>query len=177
MGRSSRSRKQSDRRAAKAKGRGDSLERHCGHWSVSLRFVDACQGLFGWPDDRVTEQYVLGFLLPLTRKKIEIASDGVPDPKHRSTAIRALEQAAQDRIVSLKLREQQVLNNDDLFRFELSDRERLWGFFQGQVFYALWYDAHHAVCSPRPTIEATDFTQPQDDLKEAEAALRKRNKR
>jgi len=34
---------------------------------------------------------------------------------------------------------------EELFRFRLAGRKRLWGYINGPVFYVLWWDAAHAV--------------------------------
>ncbi|MBO3743617.1 hypothetical protein [Actinoplanes flavus] len=49
---------------------------------------------------------------------------------------------AQERIAQLRLDE---VFGDEIFRFRVANRRRLWGFIAAGVFYILWWDAEHLV--------------------------------
>lgn len=40
---------------------------------------------------------------------------------------------------------QDVFGDDDIFRFRLSGKKRLWGFRRGRVFHAVFWDPSHKV--------------------------------
>jgi hypothetical protein len=62
--------------------------------------------------------------------------------KHHDMEIRLLCKAAQDQITKLHLDE---VFGDQIFRFRLGNKRRLWGFIAAGVFYVLWWDATHEV--------------------------------
>lgn len=49
--------------------------------------------------------------------------------------------AAQKRLISLRLDDV-----DELWRFGMNSRKRLWGVRFNAIFYVLWWDPEHAVC-------------------------------
>lgn len=49
--------------------------------------------------------------------------------------------SAQERLLHLKMEDY-----DQLFSLRLSGKERVWGIKEGQIFFILWWDPHHAIC-------------------------------
>jgi hypothetical protein len=62
--------------------------------------------------------------------------------KHHYQGIDTLCREAQARIAQLHLDER---FGDEIFRFRVGNRKRLWGFITNGVFYILWWDADHLV--------------------------------
>lgn len=60
-------------------------------------------------------------------------------PKHHYQGVETLVVQAQDRIVAAGLEE--IV--DDVFRFRLASKKRLWGFVRDGVFHVLWWDREH----------------------------------
>jgi hypothetical protein len=56
--------------------------------------------------------------------------------------------AAQKRLAERRLDE--VMEEQELFRFRVSATVRLWGFIKGSVFHVLWWDANHKVYPTGP---------------------------
>lgn len=63
-----------------------------------------------------------------------------PSTQH-PVAIAKLIKPARTRLQELKLDDL-----DELFRFRLTGRERLWGVRLDNVFYSLWWDPKHEIC-------------------------------
>jgi hypothetical protein len=64
--------------------------------------------------------------------------------KHKSIPVDSLCSEAQAR-----LRDLQLDDSDELFRFRLGNMERLWGVLtpdNPRVFYPIWWDPDHKVC-------------------------------
>lgn len=66
--------------------------------------------------------------------------------KHHHQEMGSLCKEAQDRLAHLK----HDTRFEDVFRFRLGSRKRLWGFLLGGVFYVLWWDAEHNVYPTEP---------------------------
>jgi hypothetical protein len=62
--------------------------------------------------------------------------------KHHFQGIDTLCPEAQTRITQLRLDE---IFGDEIFRFRVGNRKRLWGFVAAGVFYLLWWDSEHLV--------------------------------
>jgi len=60
--------------------------------------------------------------------------------KHHSMPVEQLCSEAQRRLQQLQLDD-----FDELFRFRLSNKGRLWGIIEGHVFYPVWWDPEHKV--------------------------------
>lgn len=67
--------------------------------------------------------------------------------KHHSQSVGALGTDARERVRQLRLNE---TFDDDVFRFRLTGRKRLWGYRTGSVFHVLWWDPDHKVCPTEP---------------------------
>ena len=67
---------------------------------------------------------------------------------HKSIPVESLIPEAQARLRNLQLDD-----HDELFRFRLGNMERLWGVFVGghHIFYALWWDPDHKICPSQDT--------------------------
>jgi len=56
---------------------------------------------------------------------------------------------SQDKLILEARKRLQHIRLDDieeLWRFEITGRRRIWGIRHGSWFYALWWDAEHVVC-------------------------------
>jgi hypothetical protein len=62
--------------------------------------------------------------------------------KHKYIPVNNLCPIARERIIALKLDD-----FDELFRFRLGNLERLWGVVRDGVFYPIWWDPEHRVCT------------------------------
>lgn len=139
--------RQQDKRDTKRAESVSRLVSYQGPWSISLRYVDrdSAHG-YPWPEDSSDiETSLLGRLAPLTQYDIE----NVPDFdgfEHRSQHVDGLEDHAQARIITLELQKRQLVDTD-LYRFALGPSARLWGFLEEHVFYPMWWDPEHRVCS------------------------------
>ncbi|MDX6587263.1 MAG: hypothetical protein QOI31_1736 [Solirubrobacterales bacterium] len=67
--------------------------------------------------------------------------------KHHSQEISTLETAAQNDISKRKL---DTRFGETMFRFRVAGGKRLWGFRNGRVFHAIWWDPDHAVYPTDP---------------------------
>jgi hypothetical protein len=63
-------------------------------------------------------------------------------PKHHEHPISRLGPEATARLANLKLDE---VVGEDLFRFRLTGKQRLWGFITDGTFHVLWWDPEHEV--------------------------------
>lgn len=61
--------------------------------------------------------------------------------KHVFYPLSAIVKEAQDRIIDLKLDDY-----DEIFRFRLANKERLYGFVNGATFVTVWFDPTHEIC-------------------------------
>lgn len=66
--------------------------------------------------------------------------------RHHSQPITSLPSACRRRLRELELEDL----DEEIFRFRLGGTERLWGFLQNGVFYALWWDPNHRVYPTDP---------------------------
>lgn len=73
-----------------------------------------------------------------TRAWGEIISD---NNNNASISVKKLVRNARKRLVKLKLDD-----HDELFHFQLSRKERLWGFRKSNDFYIIWWDPDHEIC-------------------------------
>jgi hypothetical protein len=62
--------------------------------------------------------------------------------KHHEHPIEAVCEDAKTRLLAMKLNE---IIGDDLFRFRVSAKQRLWGFVADGTFHILWWDPAHEV--------------------------------
>jgi hypothetical protein len=67
--------------------------------------------------------------------------------KHHSQPVSSLCSEAQDRIGQLRLDE---VFGEEIFRFRIGAKKRLWGFIAAGVFYILWWDGPHKVYPTEP---------------------------
>jgi hypothetical protein len=63
-------------------------------------------------------------------------------PKHHEHPVSRLGPEATARLASLKLDE---VVGEDLFRFRVTGKQRLWGFITDCTFHVLWWDPEHEV--------------------------------
>jgi hypothetical protein len=115
--------------------------------SVSFRFADRVHsGSWTWMSGDESHE-VLDFLCSignLTWSEIKGQMTGGKSgrhKKHHHHEFSSLCKEAQDRLAELKHDER----FEDLFRFRLGGKKRLWGFLLGNVFYVLWWDSEHQV--------------------------------
>lgn len=62
--------------------------------------------------------------------------------RHHYQSLESICRKAQKDAERRKLREK---FGDELFRFRLGKRRRLWGFRQGRIFHVVWWDPEHQV--------------------------------
>jgi hypothetical protein len=67
--------------------------------------------------------------------------------KHHSQPIHSLEHAAQ---ADLRKRRLDETFGDEIFRFRLGGKSRLWGFRNERVFHVIWWDPDHLVYPTEP---------------------------
>ena len=106
---------------------------HLVHWS--FEFFDAHE----WGGCRSDAFFdILGSLRDverLTWRAIETQQG-----QHHASPVARLSKAAQERLTRIKLNDV-----DELFRFRLSGKRRLWGIRRRNVFRVLWWDPDHVV--------------------------------
>ncbi|MDX6649080.1 MAG: hypothetical protein QOJ97_1031 [Solirubrobacteraceae bacterium] len=68
--------------------------------------------------------------------------------KHHSQSIGSLDTAAQ---ADLRKRKLDETFGDEMFRFRLSGKSRLWGFRAKRVFHVIWWDPDHQVYPTEPS--------------------------
>ena len=69
-----------------------------------------------------------------------VGKQEVVKPKHVKYDTCEICTEANNRLIDLKLDD-----NDEIFRFRMSNRERLYGFLFGNVFSTVWYDPTHDI--------------------------------
>ncbi|MBB2944427.1 hypothetical protein FB565_004156 [Actinoplanes lutulentus] len=116
--------------------------------TFSFHYADhGYQGSWSWPVAGEAEE-LLQFLCAVgsstwSEVKAQLFnSKGGSHKKHHYQSIDGLCREAQERIAHLRLDEQ---FGDEIFRFRVGNRKRLWGFIAAGVFYVLWWDAGHLV--------------------------------
>lgn len=118
--------------------------------TVSFRYADkGYVGAWSWPQETSNHAHtLLEFLCDISRSSWrEVRSQMAGSKhgahrKHHDMDVATLCAEAKDRIAKLQLAE---VFGDDIFRFRLGNKLRLWGFIAAGVFYVLWWDAAHAV--------------------------------
>ena len=100
-----------------------------------------------WGRPALSEDHAWNEILPklrsfesMTWSQIEQA-----EKQNHSVPIEGLIRQAQKRLADLRLDD-----NDELFRFRLSGKQRLWGIREHNYFKILWWDADHAICPSTP---------------------------
>ena len=91
----------------------------------------------------VGQEFIDAFLRSCSQKtwselEIETAGD---DTRNKTYPLDALCKEARDRLEALEKDDRDVI-----FRFRMSNLERLYGFIENSVFKTLWYDRIHKVC-------------------------------
>ena len=82
----------------------------------------------------------------LTWREIRVqTADG--HKRHHSQPVDKISRVARARLAARHLDE---IIPDDLFRFRVSGKKRLWGFVSDDVFHALWWDPDHNVYPTEP---------------------------
>ena len=112
-------------------------------WSTERKDV---LGRWSWGARRWTRKVwkleMLPFLLDCEKKKwfeLELEkSDG--DKKHKGYVVNKICSEAQRRLLEIKLDDL-----DHIFRFRLSNKQRMYGFLIQHVFYVLWWDPEHNI--------------------------------
>lgn len=66
--------------------------------------------------------------------------------RHHLQSVGMICKAAQDRLVELKIDD----INNEIFRFRLSGRKRLWGFVDRGIFHIVWWDPDHKIYPTEP---------------------------
>lgn len=118
------------------------------HVIVSFRHADrSYAGEWSWMTDGHAHEMVefLCNIGGLTWNEVKgqlAGSKGGAHKKHHFMAIDLLCPEAKKRIAQLQLVD---IFGDQIFRFRLGNKKRLWGFIAAGVFYVLWWDATHAV--------------------------------
>lgn len=64
-------------------------------------------------------------------------------PLHHDQPVDTIEMCAQNDLIRREL--DTTIGDRPLFRFRLGGEKRLWGFRDGQVFHAIWFDREHGV--------------------------------
>lgn len=123
--------------------------------TFSFRYIDrGYDGLWGWVKTHEHASEVLTFLCEMSKDSWnEIGSHRTGGErgsyrKHHSQPIETLCPEARQRLAELELDE---IFEDDIFRFRLGNKKRLWGFRVDGVFYVLWWDPDHKVYPTEPS--------------------------
>lgn len=116
------------------------------HPTFSFKHIDReNREEWAWPEsDGIKE--IVDFLCTIsnsTWKELRTHStgSGIRRPLHHSQPFDSLPTKTQNLIIQLHLNE----IFEDLFRFRLGGRKRLWGFLHNGIFYILWWDPEHKV--------------------------------
>ena len=117
------------------------------HPVFSFKHVDRhYDGEWGWPKltpEKAKELWDYTFEMSvLTWKDIRSQTSGKRKRNHDHEVARLCREA-QDRLAELKLDDV-----DELFRFRLSGKARLWGIVADGIFHAVWWDPEHRVYPP-----------------------------
>ena len=119
-------------------------------WELSLLDREHA-GSWSWIVTEATLQEIIGFLTQMERLtwaeiKAQITSNKKASHlKHHAIPPDRLCPEAQRRLRDLKLDDL-----DDLFRFRLGGKPRLWGIIHDGVFYPVWWDPEHRVYPTDP---------------------------
>ena len=109
----------------------------------SFRFADFEDRVdWSWPSDSTTIE-ILKFISEVSKnewREILMQNSG-GHKKHHHHEFASVCKEARDLIALMKHDER----FEELFRFRLTGKKRLWGFKQGEVFYPLWWDAEHKI--------------------------------
>lgn len=114
-------------------------------WRLSFLDLDHAGG-WSWQVSPVDLREIIGFLsemerLTWTEVHAQITSSKRGSHrKHHPMPIGQLCTEAQQR-----LQELQLDDFDDLFRFRLGNKRRLWGILDEDMFYPVWWDSEHKV--------------------------------
>ncbi len=114
-------------------------------WSQDKRDI---QGRWSWGQSRfwgstAWRTKLRPFLRDAAKKtwaEIEIEKAG-KDKRHKTYPLEAIIKEAQDRLVFLELNDL-----DEIFRFRLASKDRLYGFLVQHMFFVLWWDPSHQIC-------------------------------
>lgn len=117
-------------------------------WRLSLLDLEFT-GTWSWSVDNAALVGIVEFLTQMERltwREIRLQMSGGErrrGPKHKPIPVEHVVKEAQDR-----LRELQLDDFDELFRFRTGNMERLWGVLHGEppVFYPIWWDPDHKIC-------------------------------
>lgn len=75
----------------------------------------------------------------LTWGEIDHQNSDTGHKKHHNMDVSSITKEAQNRLFELEIYE------DQIFRFRINNKQRLWGFRYGHKFDLLWYDPYHEI--------------------------------
>lgn len=123
------------------------------HPSFSFRYADRVDhGTWAWPVEAELEALV-DFLCDFSRLtwgEIWAQTTGGNNSRHRKHHAQAFDRVcpkAQERLRALG----HESRFDELFRFRVGSRGRIWGFTRDELFFVLWWDADHQVYPTEPS--------------------------
>jgi hypothetical protein len=126
----------------------DSIYQMLMEWSPNAA---DCQGDWSWGPRTWTFEAWDSVILPKLRsfetmkwREIEAANTDSGHRMHHSMSADVIRDECQTRLLELEK------VDDDIYRFRLGNRRRLWGFRIVQVFELLWYDPLHSVYPTDP---------------------------
>lgn len=111
-------------------------------WRLSLLDLEHA-GSWSWSVDEDALRKIIVFLTEMERltwTQIKMQIGGSGHKKHHSQLVDTLCPEARRR-----LRELQLDDFDEMFRFRVGSALRLWGILDDDVFYPVWWDAGHQV--------------------------------
>ena len=111
-------------------------------WRLSLLDLEHA-GKWSWAVDGEALQRILAFLAEMEKTTwADIVSRGAGNGRrmHHAQPIESLCPEARARLRQLNLDDR-----DEMFRFRLGGKLRLWGFLDGDIFYPVWWDPDHKV--------------------------------
>jgi hypothetical protein len=119
-------------------------------WRLSLLDLEHA-GSWSWNVTATDLQQIATFLSEMERltwteiRAQMTSSKSGSHRKHHAIPVESLCTEAQRRLATLRLDD-----CDELFRFRLSNMQRLWGIVHDGVFYAIWWDPNHRVYPTDP---------------------------
>jgi len=126
-------------------GIGDDYDSEHPLWRLSLLDLDHHDG-WSWGIQEAPLRKIVAFLTEMERLtwaqvRAQLTGGSRRGPKHKAIPVDHLCPVAQRR-----LRELQLDDFEEMFRFRLGNMERLWGMILDGVFYPVWWDQDHKVC-------------------------------
>lgn len=116
--------------------------------TFSFRFADTeHQGSWSWPSQDESHE-IMAFLCSIGSTPLNAIKQHTSNghKKHHYQEFGSVCKEARDRLAMLRHDER----FEDLFRFRVGAKKRLWGFLLGSTFYVLWWDRKHRVYPTEP---------------------------